>query len=173
MAEIDAYRISQRPSFTRREGLMLTAPLTGQPIPHDPQLNGRWDGIIRAYSPEQVERLRGSLPIAHTLADIGARRLWTLLRDEPFVPALGALTGAQAVQMVRAGLKAIYLSGWQVAADGNTAGQTYPDQSLYPADSVPVMVRRINSALQRADQIDNAEGRKETQWYAPIVADAE
>ena len=103
---------------------MLTAPLTDQPVPHDPQLTGRWDGIVRPYSPEQVERLRGSVPIAHTLADVGARRLWTLLRDEPFVPALGAVTGAQAVQMVRAGLKAIYLSGWQVAADGNTAGQT-------------------------------------------------
>jgi isocitrate lyase len=152
---------------------MLTAPLTEQPIPHDPQLNGRWDGIIRPYSPEQVERLRGSVPIAHTLADVGARRLWTLLRDQPFVPALGALTGAQAVQMVRAGLKAIYLSGWQVAADGNTAGQTYPDQSLYPADSVPVMVRRINRALQRADQIEHAERRQGPYWFAPIVADAE
>jgi isocitrate lyase len=152
---------------------MLTAPMTDYPIPHDPQLNGRWDGIVRSYSQEQVERLRGSVPIAHTLADIGARRLWTLLRDEPFVPALGALTGAQAVQMVRAGLKAIYLSGWQVAADGNTAGQTYPDQSLYPADSVPVMVRRINRALQRADQIEHAERRKGQYWFAPIVADAE
>src|SRR5213592_1992272 len=152
---------------------MLTAPLTDQPVPHDPQLSGRWDGIIRPYSPEQVERLRGSVPIAHTLADVGARRLWTLLRDEPFVPALGAVTGAQAVQMVRAGLKAIYLSGWQVAADGNTAGQTYPDQSLYPADSVPVMVRRINRALQRADQIEHAEGRQGPYWFAPIVADAD
>ena len=120
-----------------------------------------------------MERLRGSVPIAHTLADVGARRLWTLLREEPFVPALGALTGAQAVQMVRAGLKAIYLSGWQVAADGNTAGQTYPDQSLYPADSVPVMVRRINRALQRADQIEHAERRQAQYWFAPIVADAE
>jgi isocitrate lyase len=152
---------------------MLTAPLTNPLIPHDPQLNGRWDGIIRPYSLEQVERLRGSVQIAHTLADIGARRLWTLLRDEPFVPALGALTGAQAVQMVRAGLKAIYLSGWQVAADGNTAGQTYPDQSLYPADSVPVMVRRINRALQRADQIEHAERGQGQDWFAPIVADAE
>src|SRR5213592_2421459 len=152
---------------------MLTAPLTDQPVPLDPQLTGRWDGIVRPYSPEQVERLRGSVPIAHTLADVGARRLWTLLRDEPFVPALGAVTGAQAVQMVRAGLKAIYLSGWQVAADGNTAGQTYPDQSLYPADSVPVMVRRINRALQRADQIEHAEGRQGPYWFAPIVADAD
>src|SRR6266496_915937 len=152
---------------------MLTAPLTDQPVPQDPQLAGRWKGIIRPYSPEQVERLRGSIPIAHTLADAGARRLWTLLRDEPFVPALGALTGAQAVQMVRAGLKAICLSGWQVAADGNTAGQTYPDQSLYPADSVPVMVRRINRALQRADQIEHAEREQGQYWFAPIVADAE
>src|SRR5436189_783136 len=152
---------------------MLTAPLTDQPSPHDPRLNGRWDGIVRPYSAEQVERLRGSVPIAHTLADVGARRLWTLLREEPFVPALGALTGAQAVQMVRAGLKAIYLSGWQVAADGNTAGQTYPDQSLYPADSVPSVVRRINRALQRADQVESAEGRSDRDWFVPIVADAE
>src|SRR5919198_1887884 len=149
---------------------MITAPLTDQPVP---QLNGRWEGIVRPYSQEQVERLRGSVPIAHTLADIGARRLWSLLHDEPFVPALGALTGAQAVQMVRAGLKAIYLSGWQVAADGNTAGQTYPDQSLYPADSVPRVVRRINRALQRADQIECAEGRAPRDWFVPIVADAE
>src|SRR5436190_5449140 len=152
---------------------MLTAPLTDQPIPQDPQLNGRWDGIVRPYARDQVERLKGSVPIAHTLADVGARRLWAMLRHEPFVPALGALTGAQAVQMVRAGLKAIYLSGWQVAADGNTAGQTYPDQSLYPADSVPVIVRRLNRALQRADQIEHAEGRQGPYWFAPIVADAE
>src|SRR5439155_3960679 len=152
---------------------MLTAPLTDQPVPQNPQLNDRWNGIIRPYSPEQVKSLRGSVPIAHTLADLGARRLWTLLRDEPFVPALGALTGAQAVQMVRAGLESIYLSGWQVAADGNTAGQTYPDQSLYPADSVPNAVRRVNRALQRADQIAKAEGRNGTYWFAPIVADAE
>src|SRR5439155_1323001 len=130
---------------------MLTAPLTDQPVPQNPQLNDRWNGIIRPYSPEQVKSLRGSVPIAHTLADVGARRLWTLLRDESFVPALGALTGAQAVQMVRAGLKAIYLSGWQVAADGDTAGQTYRAQSPYPPDSVPVMVRRINRALPRTD----------------------
>jgi isocitrate lyase len=152
---------------------MLTVPPTDTPTPDRPQLNGRWDGIVRPYSREQVERLRGSVPIAYTLAELGARRLWTLLRDEPFVPALGALTGAQAVQMVRAGLKAIYLSGWQVAADGNTAGQTYPDQSLYPADSVPVMVRRINRALQRADQIEHAERGQGQYWFAPIVADAE
>jgi isocitrate lyase len=152
---------------------MVTAPQTDQPSQERPQLNGRWNGILRPYSQEQVARLRGSISIAHTLADLGARRLWTMLRDEPFVPALGALTGAQAVQMVRAGLKAIYLSGWQVAADGNTAGQTYPDQSLYPADSVPVMVRRINRALQRADQIEHAERQQGPYWFAPIVADAE
>src|SRR5436190_608939 len=133
----------------------------------------RWDGIDRPYSDEQVQRLRGSVPIAYTLADIGARRLWALLHTEEYVPALGAMTGAQAVQMVRAGLKAIYLSGWQVAADGNSAGHTYPDQSLYPVDSVPTLVRRINRALQRADQIEHAEGRQGPYWFAPIVADAE
>jgi len=133
----------------------------------------RWDGIDRPYSDEQVQRLRGSVPIAYTLADIGARRLWALLHTEEYVPALGAMTGAQAVQMVRAGLKAIYLSGWQVAADGNSAGHTYPDQSLYPVDSVPTMVRRINRALQRADQIEHAENGNGRYWFAPIVADAE
>src|SRR5919197_2835565 len=133
----------------------------------------RWAGISRPYSSKDVERLRGSLKIEHTLADVGARRLWKLLTSEPFVPAMGAITGQQAVQMVRAGLQAIYLSGWQVAADGNLAGQTYPDQSLYPANSVPQMIRRINAALQRADQIDHSEGKNGTYWYAPIVADAE
>ncbi|HZA52114.1 MAG TPA: isocitrate lyase [Myxococcaceae bacterium] len=134
---------------------------------------GRWGGITRPYSLRDVERLRGSMRIEYTLADVGARRLWQLLGSEAFVSALGAITGQQAVQMVRAGLKAIYLSGWQVAADGNLAGQTYPDQSLYPANSVPQVVRRINSALQRADQIDHSEGKNGTYWYAPIVADAE
>jgi malate synthase len=133
----------------------------------------RWDGIARRYARADVERLRGSVHIEHTLARMGAERLWELLHSEPFVPALGALTGGQAVQMVKAGLKAIYLSGWQVAADANTAGQTYPDQSLYPADSVPNVVRRINSAFQRTDQIEHAEGRDGTHWFAPIVADAE
>src|ERR687887_1150491 len=133
----------------------------------------RWAGISRPYSTKDVERLRGSLKIEHTLADVGARRLWKLLHSEPFVPAMGAISGQQAVQMVRAGLPAIYLSGWQVAADGNLSGQTYPDQSLYPVNSVPTMVRRINSALQRADQIDHGEGKNGTYWYAPIVADAE
>jgi isocitrate lyase len=140
---------------------------------HHPHPDRRWDGVVRPYTPQQVERLRGSVPIAYTLADMGARRLWSLLQTEPYVHALGALTGAQAVQMVRAGLKAIYLSGWQVAADANTSGQTYPDQSLYPADSVPAMVRRINRALQRADQIEHAEDGAGRYWFAPIVADAE
>jgi isocitrate lyase len=134
---------------------------------------GRWAGITRPYAPEEVERLRGSVRIQHTLADRGARRLWQLLHTEPYVAALGALTGNQAVQMVRAGLKAIYLSGWQVAADANDAGQTYPDQSLYPADSVPNVVRRINRALQRADQIEHSEDGVSRDWFAPIVADAE
>jgi isocitrate lyase len=133
----------------------------------------RWKGVVRAYEPEDVERLRGSVRIQHTLADRGSRRLWHLMHTEPYVHALGALTGNQAVQMVRAGLKAIYLSGWQVAADANEAGQTYPDQSLYPADSVPTIVRRINRALQRADQIEHSEGGVTRDWFAPIVADAE
>jgi isocitrate lyase len=129
--------------------------------------------IVRPYTAGDVDRLRGSVPIAHTLAELGARRLWQLLAEEPYVAALGALTGNQAVQMVRAGLKAIYLSGWQVAADANTAGQMYPDQSLYPVDSVPNVVRRVNRAFQRADQIEHAEGGVQHQWFAPIVADAE
>jgi isocitrate lyase len=133
----------------------------------------RWAGIVRPYDEADVERLRGSLRIHYTLAERGARRLWDLLHTERYVSALGALTGSQAVQMVRAGLKAIYLSGWQVAADANTAGHTYPDQSLYPADSVPSVVRRINRALQRADQIDCAEGLTGRDWFVPIVADAE
>ena len=130
-------------------------------------------GITRPYSPADVERLRGSIQTQHTLASVGARRLWALLEDEPYVAALGALTGNQAVQMVRAGLKAIYLSGWQVAADANTAGQMYPDQSLYPVDSVPSVVRRIKRSLERADQIDHAESKSGRDWFVPIVADAE
>ena len=133
----------------------------------------RFEGILRPYSSPDVERLRGSIRIEHTLAERGARRLWELLHSEDYVHALGALTGNQAVQMVRAGLKAIYLSGWQVAADANTAGQTYPDQSLYPVDSVPAAVRRINRALLRADQIEHAEGKGGRFWLAPIMADAE
>jgi isocitrate lyase len=133
----------------------------------------RWEGIERPYSAEDVERLRGSVVIEHTLARLGAERLWWLMRERPFVRALGALTGNQAVQQVKAGLEAIYLSGWQVAADANLAGHMYPDQSLYPANSVPHVVRRINQALQRADQIEHAEGENGRHWFAPIVADAE
>ncbi len=134
---------------------------------------GRWQGIERPYGQADVERLRGSIHIEHTLARLGAERLWSLLQEKPYVAALGALTGAQAVQMVKAGLDAIYLSGWQVAADGNLAGETYPDQSLYPANSAPALVQRINNALLRADQIESAESRTGTHWLAPIVADAE
>jgi isocitrate lyase len=133
----------------------------------------RWAGITREYSAADVERLRGSVEISHTLAERGSERLWRLLHEEPYVASLGALTGNQAIQQVRAGLKAIYLSGWQVAADANVAGQMYPDQSLYPANSVPLVVKRINQALQRADQIDHSEGRHDVDWFAPIMADAE
>jgi isocitrate lyase len=135
--------------------------------------NPRWKGVRRTYSLGDVQRLQGSLVLDQTLARRGAEKLWNLLQSEPFVPALGALTGNQAVQQVRAGLKAIYLSGWQVAADANLAGQMYPDQSLYPANSVPAVVRRINQALQRADQIAHSEGNNDIDWFAPIVADAE
>jgi isocitrate lyase len=135
--------------------------------------DGRWRGIERPYGAEDVIRLRGSVRIEHTLARLGADRLWGLLHEEDYVNALGALTGNQAVQQVKAGLKAIYLSGWQVAADANLAGQMYPDQSLYPANSVPHVVKRINQALQRADQIQHSEGKGDTYWFAPIVADGE
>jgi len=137
------------------------------------QEDPRWDGVERTYTAAEVVRLRGSVTPEHTLARLGAERLWELLAADEPVRALGALTGGQAVQMVKAGLKAIYLSGWQVAADGNLAGHTYPDQSLYPANSAPALVKRLNSALMRADQIDWAEGRNGTQWFAPILADAE
>ena len=133
----------------------------------------RWTGVTRPYTQDAVLKLRGSVRIEQTLARRGAERLWSLLHSEPYINALGALTGNQAVQMVRGGLKAIYLSGWQVAADANSAGQTYPDQSLYPYDSVPTVVRRVNRALQRADQIQHAEGSVDRDWFAPIVADAE
>lgn len=133
----------------------------------------RWLGIKRSYTAHDVVRLRGSVQERHTLAERGAQRLWELLHSEDYINALGAMTGGQAVQQVRAGLKAIYLSGWQVAADANLAGATYPDQSLYPANSVPSVVRRINNALMRADQIDTAAGKHDRDWFAPIVADAE
>jgi isocitrate lyase len=133
----------------------------------------RWQGIERPYGAEDVLRLRGSIVIEHTLARMGAERLWQLLHSESYVAALGALTGNQAVQQVKAGLQAIYLSGWQVAADANLAGQMYPDQSLYPANSVPHVIKRINQALQRADQIHHSEGNNSIHWFAPIVADGE
>jgi isocitrate lyase len=133
----------------------------------------RWDGILRTFSPEDVNRLRGTVRVEYSLARAGAEKLWQLLHSEAFVPALGALTGNQAVQMAAAGLKAIYLSGWQVAADANLSGQMYPDQSLYPANSVPAVTRTINNALMRADQIAHAEGRNSRHWMLPIVADAE
>src|SRR5439155_21234900 len=134
---------------------------------------GRFDGISRPYTPAEVEKLRGSVPIAYTLAERGANRLWQSLKTEPFVNSLGAITGNQAMQMARAGLQAIYLSGWQVAADNNTAGAMYPDQSLYPANAGPELCRRINRTLQRADQIEHAEGGAQRDWFVPIVADAE
>ena len=133
----------------------------------------RWSGVERPYSLGDVQRLQGSVVIEQTLARRGAEKLWELLHTEDYIPTLGALTGNQAVQQVKAGLKAIYLSGWQVAADANLAGQMYPDQSLYPANSVPAVVKRINQALQRADQIHHAEGKNDIDWFAPIIADAE
>src|SRR2546430_15276991 len=142
-------------------------------LERDWETDPRWDGITREYTAEDVLRLRGSIEVKYTLAEMGAERLWNLLRSEPFVSALGALTGNQAIQQVRAGLKAIYLSGWQVAADANLAGHMYPDQSLYPSNSVPQVVKRINQALQRADQIDSSEGKNGTHWFAPMIADAE
>jgi isocitrate lyase len=142
-------------------------------LEQDWKTSDRWAGILRPYGGAEVERLRGSIPIQHTLAELGSQRLWRLLNTEPYVAALGALTGNQAIQQVRAGLPAIYLSGWQVAADGNDAGQMYPDLSLYPADSVPNVVRRINNALRREDEKAHMRGADDTYWFAPIVADAE
>ncbi|MCK6444917.1 MAG: isocitrate lyase [Planctomycetes bacterium] len=145
----------------------------------NPKSNGqahaakRFDGIVRDYSAADVERLRGSIKIEHTLARLGAERLWRLMHEQDYVHALGALTGNQAMQMVKAGLQAIYLSGWQVAADANLSGHMYPDQSLYPANSVPAVVKRINQTLQRADQIQHMEKSGDVYWFAPIVADAE
>src|SRR6058998_4450865 len=135
--------------------------------------NPRWKGIKRGYTAADVVRLRGSLPIEHTLAKRGADKLWNLLNTEPFVNTLGALTGNQAMQQVKAGLKAVYLSGWQVAADANIAGEMYPDQSLYPVNSVPAVVKRINNTFMRADQIQHMEGKSDIDYFAPIVADAE
>ncbi len=142
-------------------------------LTHQWQTDPRWSGIKRDYSAAEVVALRPSVHIEHSLARLGAKRLWELLHDEPYVNTFGALTGAQAVQMVNAGLKSIYLSGWQVAADANLSGQTYPDQSLYPSNSVPAVIKRLNNALTRADQINRSEGKTGINWYAPIVADAE
>src|SRR6201987_3981574 len=138
-----------------------------------PAPQGRFEGISRPYGPAEVERLRGSVPIAYTLAEKGANRLWESLKKEPYVNSLGAVTGNQAMQQARAGLPAIYLSGWQVAADANTAGAMYPDQSLYPANAGPELCRRINRTFQRADQIEHSEGGAKIDWFVPIVADAE
>jgi isocitrate lyase len=146
---------------------------TAEKLQLDWNNNARWSNVQRPYSGEDVARLRGTVHIEHSLARHGAERLWRELHSEPFVNALGALTGNQAMQQVKAGLRAIYVSGWQVAADANSAGSMYPDQSLYPADSVPEVVRRINNTLLRADQIAHAEGDDGTDWLAPIVADAE
>lgn len=146
---------------------------TAKDLKKDWNTNARWKGIQRRYTAEEVMRLRGSVVVRHTLAELGAKRLWKLLHEEHFVAALGAMTGNQAMQQVKAGLKAVYLSGWQVAADANLAGCMYPDQSLYPANSVPEVVRKINQTLLRADQIHHLEDNNSTYWLAPIVADAE
>lgn len=151
---------------------MSTLP-TAEQIQHDWATNPRWQGIERTYSAADVVRLRGTVNVEHSLARLGAEKLWKYLHEKDFVNALGALTGNQAMQQVKAGLNAIYLSGWQVAADANLAGQMYPDQSLYPADSVPAVVRRINNTLLRADQLQHAEGRDDIDFLKPIVADAE
>ncbi len=152
---------------------MSARELETQKLQKDWDTNPRWNDIKRGYTAADVVRLRGSVPIEHTLARRGAEKLWNLVNNEPFVNTLGALTGNQAMQQVKAGLKAIYLSGWQVAGDANLAGEMYPDQSLYPANSVPVVVRRINNAFMRADQIQWSEGKNDIDYFAPIVADAE
>jgi isocitrate lyase len=146
---------------------------TAQELTKDWQSNPRWKGITRAYKAEDVLRLSGTVHIEHSIARLGAEKLWKYMHEKPFVNALGALTGNQAMQQVKAGLDAIYLSGWQVAGDANLAGQMYPDQSLYPADSVPAVVKRINSTLKRADELHHAEGNHSIDWFKPIVADAE
>jgi isocitrate lyase len=147
--------------------------LTAEQLRQDWQTNPRWKGVVRGYKPEDVIRLRGSVHIEYSLARLGAEKLWKYINEKPFVNALGALTGNQAMQQVKAGLDAIYLSGWQVAGDANLAGEMYPDQSLYPANSVPAVVKRINNTLLRADQIHTAEGNTSIDWLKPIVADAE
>lgn len=151
----------------------MTKQLTQNEIEQDWANNPRWKGVRRPYNAADVVRLRGSIHIEHSLARRGAEKMWGLLQQSGVTNALGALTGNQAVQMAKAGLKAIYLSGWQVAADANSAGSMYPDQSLYPVDSVPLVVKRINNALQRADQISHSEGKDDIDWFLPILADAE
>ena len=146
---------------------------TAEQLEHDWRANPRWKGVERGYSGADVVKLRGSVAIEHTLARRGAEKLWRLMHERPFVSSLGALSGNQAMQQVKAGVPAIYLSGWQVAADANDSLAMYPDQSLYAVSSVPTVVKRINNALQRCDQIDHAEGKDDTDWFAPIVADAE
>src|SRR6202046_629690 len=164
-----------RSTSTSDEGGTAQWALAQECVEYEWANNPRWKGVERPYSAEDVLRLRGSIHIEHTLARLGAERLWELLQSENYVNALGAVTGNQAVQQVQAGLKAIYVSGWQVAADANNAGQMYPDQSLYPADSVPNFSRRINNALQRSDKVHHAEGKVAPgqTWFAPLVADAE
>ncbi|HWX54343.1 MAG TPA: isocitrate lyase [Verrucomicrobiae bacterium] len=151
----------------------MMQPLTETELQNVWSTDPRWDGITRTYTAKDVVRLRGSVHVEHSLARLGAERLWDILHSEDYVPALGALTGNQAVQQVQGGLKAIYMSGWQVAGDANLAGQMYPDQSLYPSNSVPTLVRAINNSLLRADQIHHSEGKNGIHWLAPIVADAE
>ena len=147
--------------------------LTAEQLAHDWSTNPRWQGVQRGYSADDVVRLRGSVAVEHSLARLGAEKLWRHMHEMPFVNALGALTGNQAMQQVKAGLNAIYLSGWQVAGDANLSGEMYPDQSLYPANSVPEVVRKINNTLMRADQLHHAEGDHTIDWLQPIVADAE
>src|SRR5258708_2709957 len=174
---VSAVRGSTKPAHPsqRRESAMRNAarPDRAKALEQSWQSDPRWNGIRRSYAAGDVERLRNSFEIRHPLAERAAERLWQLLSTEDFVPALGAMTGNQAMQQVKAGLQAIYCSGWQVAADANLSGQMYPDQSLYPCNSVPELVRRINQTLLRADQIDHSEGRDGTYWMAPVVADAE
>src|SRR3954467_2542958 len=170
----DVLRLASRTmALNQQTGTRMNRDQAIAEIKKDWKTNSRWLGINRPYSPEDVYRLRGTVKIEYSLAQRGAGKLWKLLHEEPFVNTLGALTGNQAMQQVKAGLKAIYLSGWQVAADANNAGEMYPDQSLYPADSVPSVVRRINNTLLRADQIHHAEGKDQIDWLAPIIADAE
>src|ERR671913_1590467 len=156
-----------------RRTTMRTHLPTAQQLDAEWRTSPRWAGVQRGYTADEVVRLRGTVPVEHSLARLGAEKLWRYLGEKPYVNALGALTGNQAMQQVKAGLQAIYLSGWQVAADANLAGEMYPDQSLYPANSVPQVVKRINNALLRADQIQHSENRNGINWFAPIVADAE